>query len=214
MVSFGERIRDLADRLGKDEKDVAADLGLSKSKMSHYVNGRNKVPSELLQEIVSKYNINPQFLFDENAPLYSGKERVSRYPYLPVLVAAGLPENINSITNDDVEQIEIPDSIMGKWAGSNDIYFMRVNGESMNNVIPDQSLIAVKPINLPNLKNGDIVVYSDGNDYSVKRFYQNEDKLIFRPDSDNMAFTDYIASADNSNIRIHGKVVIYIVELD
>lgn len=30
-VSFGGRIRDLAAKLGKEEQDIAADLGLSKS---------------------------------------------------------------------------------------------------------------------------------------------------------------------------------------
>src|SRR5699024_451317 len=138
----------------------------------------------------------------------------SSYPYYPISVAAGLPENVNSVTNDDVEQIEIPDSIMGKWAGNKDIYLMRTNGESMNKVIPNGSLIAIKPINLSNLKDGDIVVYSDANDYSVKRFYRHDDKLIFRPDSTDLSFTDYIASADNNELKIHGKVVIYIVELD
>ena len=103
---------------------------------------------------------------------------------------------------------------MGKWAGQDDIFIMKVNGESMNNVMPHGSLIAVKPIEAHQIKDGDIVVYSDGGDYSVKRFYRDENRLIFRPDSSDPSFYDYVTDINNDELIIHGKVVVYIVELD
>src|SRR5699024_3520212 len=56
--------------------------------------------------------------------------------------------------------------------------------------IPDGSLIAVKPVGLTELKNGDIVVFSNGYEYSVKRYYKHDDKLVFRPESSNLAHYD------------------------
>ena len=104
---------------------------------------------------------------------------------------------------------------MGKYAGHNDIYITRVNGESMNKIIPDQSLIAVKPIELSYLKDGDIVVYNYDNEYAVKKYYKHGDKIVFRPDSDNMAFTDQVINLDSEiDLKIKGKVVLYIVEMD
>lgn len=139
-------------------------------------------------------------------------EKTHMYKYLPINVAAGKPESIESITN--YEEIEIPDSIMGKWAGHSDIMIMRVNGESMNKTIPNGSLIAIKPTNLANIKNNDIVVFSNEHEYSVKRFLRNEDKIVFRPHSTDSNFTDYISDYENSNLKIYGKVVLYIVEMD
>lgn len=238
MTHFGERLKALATQLGKEDQDVAHDLGLSKAQMSHYTTGKRKVPSELLQKIVDIYGINPQFLFDEEAPLYfyniknDKKNRnvhepsssyladnsTSAYPYYPASVAAGLPNNIEYILEDDVETISLPNIIMGRWAECNEIFFLKVNGESMNKVITHGSLIAVKPVELLDLKDGDIVVFSNGShEYSVKRLLKDIDgqRYIFRPESNEDYFTDYLVPiTDGDTITIHGKVVVYISALD
>lgn len=224
---FGERLKALARALGKDDQDVAHDLGLSKAQMSHYTTGKRKVPSELLQKIVDTYGINPQFLFDKDAPLYMYKrnddtdviketqvlyQTKSRYPFFSISVSAGLPIGVEPIT--EFETIEVSNEILGKYAGSKNIYFMRVNGESMNKIIPHDSLIAVKQIERHELKNGDIVVYSDGHDYAVKRYYDLGEKLAFKPESTDPTFTDYIVDKASEDLCIHGKVVTYVVNVN
>lgn len=224
---FGERLKALARALGKDDQDVAHDLGLSKAQMSHYTTGKRKVPSELLQKIVDTYGINPQFLFDKDAPLYMYKtnnnsdvikemetlyQTKSRYPYFPIGISAGLPIGVETIT--EFETIEVSDEILGKYAGSKNIYFMKVNGDSMNKIIPHNSLIAVKQVEKHQLKNGDIVVYSNGHDYAVKRFYDLGDKIVFKPESTDPIFTDYIIDKNNEDLRIHGKVIVYVVNVE
>ena len=219
MVSFGDRIRELGDRIKKEEQEIAKDLGLTKSQLSHYINGRRKVPSELLQKIVDKYNINPQFLFRENAPLYNTVKEEKQtyvikneYAYIPTTISAGLPINVDGIT--DADKISIPDAMMGKWAGHSDILFTRISGDSMNNIMADGSLIAIKSVdNVESLKDGDMVVFSHNHEYSVKHFYKAEDKLIFKPDSTNRAHHEQHFNI-NDGIEIHGKVVLYIVEMD
>lgn len=135
----------------------------------------------------------------------------SQYPYIHTSISAGLPENIDGVTAED--SISIPDSVMGRHAGGKGIQMMRINGESMNRVIPNGSLIAVKKVSLENLKNGDVVVYGDDHAYSVKRFHKVDKHLVFRPDSTDDRFDDYITPADES-VEIVGKVVVYVVELD
>src|SRR5699024_10708638 len=112
----------------------------------------------------------------------------SKYIHLPTAISAGLPLNVEAIT--EAGKISIPDSIMGKWAGSKGIMVLNVNGDSMDKIIPDGSLIAVKPVGLTELKNGAIVVFSNGYEYSVKRYYKHDDKLVFRPESSNLAHYD------------------------
>lgn len=233
MTTFGERLKALTGRLGKEDQDVAEDLGLSKSQMSHYTTGKRKVPSELLQKIIDVYGINPQFLFKEDAPLYlthdtshsiiNESSAVYRpkpsyqYDFYPVPVAAGILSTIEGVTEMGVEKITLPDSIMGNYAGSDDMFFMRVNGDSMNKVIPHHSMIAVKKVNLDALNNNDIVVYSNDYQYSVKRYYNdgNNKRLIFRAESTDSSFADQTYSYEESdNLIIHGKVVLYIVSPD
>lgn len=59
---------------------------------------------------------------------------------------------------------------MGKWAGSKDIYFIKVNGDSMNKVIPHHLFTAVKPAILSSLCDGDIVLYSNTHQYASNDF--------------------------------------------
>lgn len=139
---------------------------------------------------------------------------VSSYKYIPTAISAGIPVEVDSILENDLQEIEIPDNLMGKWAGMKDIYITKVSGDSMNKVIPDGSVIAVKKTNVNCLNDGDIVVFSDQYEYSVKRFYKREDKLIFRPDSTNKEFYDHITDDQNQNLIIYGKVVLYLVELN
>ncbi|WP_368652597.1 S24 family peptidase [Ornithinibacillus sp. 4-3] len=212
MTTFGDRIRSLANVVGKEEQLIAKELGLTKSQLSHYINGRRKVPSELLQKIVEVYKINPQYLFDENAPLYVEKEvETFQYNFFPTAISAGLPFDVEALTK--TEKINIPNNLMGKWAGNQDIFFTKIYGDSMNNVIPDGSLIAIKPTPLERLKDGEIVVFNNSHDYSVKQIYRQEDKLIFKPNSKNNVHHDQIFNI-NDNITINGKVVLYIVEMD
>src|SRR5699024_728379 len=81
---------------------------------------------------------------------------------------------------------------------------LNVNGDSMDKIIPDGSLIAVKPIELTEIKNGDIVVFSNVYEYSVKRYYKHDDKLVFRPESSNLAHFAQTYSV-NDDVTIHGK---------
>lgn len=143
--------------------------------------------------------------------------KIQVYNYFPVSVAAGLPSMVDGVMEANLETISVPDSIMGKWAGHEDIYMMRVNGDSMNKIFPTESMIAVKKVEVDGLNDDDIVVFSDENEYSVKRFYNDKDnqRFIFRPDSNDRRFLDYSISYENAkNLTIHGKVVVYIVELD
>src|SRR5699024_6942647 len=131
-------------------------------------------------------NVTVEYLISDNVE--EKEHPSSHYTYLPTTISAGLPLNVEAIT--EAGKISIPDSIMGKWAGSKGIMVLNVNGDSMDKIIPDASLIAVKPVGLTELKNGDIVVFSNGYEYSVKRYYKHDDKLVFRPESSNLAHYD------------------------
>lgn len=99
---------------------------------------------------------------------------------------------------------------MGKYAGNKHILIMRVNGESMNNVIPSGSFIAVKTdIEVKNLKDGDLAVFGKEHEYSLKRFYDANDRIIFKPDSSDPRFTDHVYNK-NDSVFIVGRVVLSI----
>lgn len=213
-MHIGKRIKEVREKRGKTLLEVANQLGVAEATVQRYESGNIKnLKLDTITKIAMYLNVNPMYLMG-----WEEKEKdlqlLSDYRYFPTPISAGLPLEVDCITENNVEKISIPDSVMGKWAGRSDIFIMRINGDSMNKVMPHNSLIAVKPVQLSELKNDDIVVYSDGGDYAVKRFYQRGNEVAFKPDSNDVMFSEYRTTIDNEDLKIHGKVVLYIVELD
>lgn len=212
-MTVGERIRKRRQQLKMSADKLGELIGKDRSTVYRYEGGEiENMPIGIISKLAEALHTTPAHLmgWEDNKDSSSS---MSSYPYYPIYISAGLPNNVEPVTREDVEEILINDEVMGKWANHSDIFIMRVNGESMNNIIPHGSLIAVKQISPHNLKNGDIVVYSDGHDYAVKRYYRDDYRIIFRPDSKDPTFYDYITDIHNENLVIHGKVVLYIVEL-
>lgn len=209
------------DRSGHTQTDIARKLNIPEMTMSNWLNAKTYPRVDKIQLLADFFNIRRSDLTEDkteyktNNVVYKVKE--NQYPLLPVSISAGIPIIADPVAEYEVNEISVPDAIMGKWAGNKDIRMLRVNGDSMNKVIPHGSLIAVKEVELSSLKNNDIVVYSNDHEYSVKRFINNTDSgmIVFRPESTDNRFTDHIVSYENANnLKIHGKVVLYIVELD
>lgn len=215
---IGEQIKKMRSSKGMNQDELAKRLNTTKQSVSRYENGERQANQDVLFELSSIFNVSIDDFFpttDVVAEERAGYtvNKTSKYYYLPTAISAGLPLNVDAITNNEVEKISIADEVMGKWAGHSDIFITKIYGDSMNNIIPDGSLIAIKPMPLERLKNGDIVVYSVGYDYSVKHYYKYGETLVFKPNSINHEYKEQIYNI-NDNIRIHGKVVTYIVNVD
>lgn len=213
-MNIGSRIRRTRESRNKTLLEVAKALDVTEATVQRYESGNIKnLKLDTITKLSNVLNVDPAYLMGWKQ-LDEDLTTEYEYSYLPVSISAGLPLSVEAITADDVEKISIPNSIMGKWAGDDNVFITRTNGDSMNKVFPHGSLLGVKKVPLDNLNNGDIVVFSENGEYSVKRYYKYDDKIVFRPDSNSLEFTDYVVSSDNVNLLIHGKVVVYIVELD
>lgn len=174
------------------------------------------IPLDNLEKLCSFYGINPTYIvgWEDNTTksneniFYKALDTPKQYPFIPDAVAAGIPCTIEG--RKELPTIGISDAIMGKYAGNKHILIMRVNGESMNKVIPSGSFIAVKTdIEVKNLKDGDLVVFGKEHEYSLKRFYDANDRIIFKPDSSDPRFTDHVYNK-NDSVFIVGRVVLSI----
>lgn len=219
---FSENLVKLMDSRGENLTDLSGAIDVSFSTVSDWRHGKKMARSGGLQKIAEHYNVNVSYLTTEHTLEKSNAVFLdsSNYPVVPASIPAGTIADIGSFTErdlDEAETITLPDSIMGRYADNPDIFITYVNGESMNNVIPDNSLIAVKEIDSAfDLENGDIIVFRNGSGMSVKRFYNDklEQRLVFRPDSSDKSFIDMVVSyEDAEDVQIYGKVVVYVVNL-
>ncbi|WP_044893005.1 LexA family protein [Bacillus alveayuensis] len=132
-------------------------------------------------------------------------------------IAAGALATVEPVTKDNVEYIKLPKILLGKYANCKNLFALKVNGESMNKIIPNGSYVACKPIEFDELKDDDIVVFSHDNEYSMKRFRRDEENrlLIFSPESTDRKYHDIVIPYDTMNdLKIYAKVIWYAVTLD
>lgn len=216
MKVLGKNIKKLRESRGLTQPKLAEVIGVSSfSTVSKWESGKNSPRGRELVLLSKYFNVSVDDLLgiNQNGEITTSSE----YDYYPVSISAGLPNNVDGITNNDVKRISIPDNIMGDNAGDKNIFFIRANGDSMNNVFPDGSLLAVKQVPLSSLHDSDIVVYSCNYDYAVKRFYHDrkKGKFIFQPDSSDKRFIGRdITYEEAKDLNLYGKVVLYIVNLD
>lgn len=216
-METGEIIKVLRESKGLTQQQLAQVVGAkSYTTITKWESGDNSPKGKDIKLLSKFFNVSSDYILGlEEYDLLIPKE--SQYKYYPVPISAGLPTDVEAITETNTETIVIPDILMGKWSGTKDVIMLRVNGDSMNRIIPHNSLIAIKIVEFCQLKDNDIVVFSNENDYSVKRFFNDtkNERFIFRPDSNDSRFVDYIVTyQDAHNLKLHGKVVIYIVEQD
>jgi repressor LexA len=132
-------------------------------------------------------------------------------------IAAGALATIEAVTKENVETITIARKFLGKYSMNKKLFAMKVNGESMNKVIPNRSYVICKPIEIEEVKEDDIVIFSYDGDYSMKRFRRDDDDrvLIFSPESTDKKFRDLVIPYDTLNdLKIYAKVIWYSVVLD
>lgn len=216
-MDIGNRLRKARLKRNLTLAYVGEILGKTEATVQRYESGNIKnLKLETIEQLAMLYDVPPAYLMG-----WQVEEPISfssTYDYYENAdIAAGLPTSVESVLENDVQKISLPDVVMGKWANHDDVFFVKANGDSMNKVFLNGSLLAVKPTDICNLKNDDIVVFSNGdNEYSVKRIYFDNDnsEVIFSPDSNDRSFREYIVRLNDleGNIRIHGKVVKYFTE--
>lgn len=128
-------------------------------------------------------------------------------------VSAGKLESVEGLSN--VESIKLPTVFLGKHKDREDLFIMKTNGDSMNKVIPNGSLLICLPIEREELRNNDIVIFEYNNEMSLKRFRTTDENIIFSPESTNANFFDVVIPKDtNIEVKVLAKVISYHVVLD
>lgn len=206
-MNIGKLLKHRREQLSLSQQEVADAVGVSKSIISRWESDEVKsMGVDKVKKICEALSLDPMSLINNNIDTNSNSLAFSEYPYIPNPVSAGIPQSIEGIM--ELPQIAIPDEILGKYAKNKNIIIMKVNGESMNKVIENGSIIGVlTKVDRYNLKNGDIVVFNHEYEYSLKRFYNLGEKIVFKPDSTDMRFTDIVYNSDD-NIEIIGKVIL------
>lgn len=216
-MKIGEKLYNIRKELDYTLEEMASklssvsDVNISKSAINRWENGVATPNATYVSLYGKAFGIDYNYLFDIDAsnPFTPKNTPARTYVLNPTLASAG-SSSYNDGYTESLE-IEVPDVLLGKYAGRKDLQFIRVTGDSMNNVIKPDSIVAyTTDPTLTNLKGGDIVLYRYQSEQGIKRFYDIGDEVLFKPDSNIVDFKEQRFMKDEY-LEIIGKVVIYSV---
>jgi len=217
---MGKNIQKYMRRKNIDRHKLSDDLNVKYTTLSDWINAKTYPRIDKIELMANYFGIKKSDLVEDSPSINNDvihMDNSSSYNYFDAGLSAGVLMEVDPYTQQNTKQIILSDIMMGKYAGDKDIFISHVNGESMNRVIPNESLIAIKKFQtLSDLTNGDIVVFQDGGDMSIKRFYNdvNSQIITFNPDSYDSSYHPInYRYEDFGDVRIVGKVVVYTVEI-
>lgn len=186
--NFGNKIKQIREEKGYSVRQVALNSGMSPSYLSRIENGYRDLPTnKTLYKIAKGLRItNDEILriagivdkIPNELPISSTPSTVS----IPIYgrISAGYPEGAKEDIDGD---IEVPNKIAERY-NSDELIALRVNGESMNKVIPNGAVAILAKVDTCEITNGDICgVIIDGESATLKHVYQYPDRIRFEPDS-------------------------------
>lgn len=215
---FQKNLNDKMNSRGENIADLSRSLGIAFSTVSDWVNGKKMPRAGNIEALSEHYNVNNDYFTTIHNTNSKYKRQESHdYNFFDAGLSAGVLTAIDPFTSEDVKKITLSDFIMGKYAGDQEIFLTYINGESMNRIMPNHSLIAIKKYDsVVDLKDGDIVAFDDAGEMCVKQFYKDyrSRTYSFSPNSTDSAFTPIIYRwEDAQEITIIGKIVTYVVNV-
>lgn len=207
---FSENLQYLLKENDISQKKLAEYLNVSETSVSNWSRGEKYPRIDKMREVANYFGIKLSELMEEKySDIIDGQTLK-----LPLYgsVAAGALAEVEGITTNDVEFISVPRNFLGKYGECEGLFAMYVNGDSMNKVIKNGSIVIAKAMNQLEYKDGDIVIFSYNNEYSLKRFAPNELEgfVLFKTESFDSTFKDIAVSVETMNdLQIYGKVIFY-----
>lgn len=209
----------------KSQRKLASQLGISNGLLSRIETGDATVTDKTLEKYSDVFFIPLQELKkirDTNTlpdSLSNQKEfdvinlqsefqndvfKIVKVPYFESISAGNEAE----LTNDNpIEYIPFLLPI-NKFSSPKNIIAVRVNGESMNRIVPNKAIVILDTN--PELKNGDIIAYQLDNCFGLKHYYKTNNSLILEPDSTDLEYQTKMIPLDELNAHsftVIGKMI-------
>lgn len=73
--NFGDRLKLLRNKKGKNQAEVANSIGISRARYSHYENNHVEPDMELLKKIAKYYNVSTDYLLGNELPNEEDRKR-------------------------------------------------------------------------------------------------------------------------------------------
>ena len=202
---FAKNLTALLSENNETQAALAEILNVAASSVSGWCSGIKMPRMDKIEQIATHFGVQRSRLLEDQSnqpslPSNAIEYDLSKLHRIPVLgrISAGLPlyadENIEGYTYTDLN-------------GGAEYFALRVTGDSMNAIgINDGYIVIVRK--QPEVENGEVaVVLVDGENATLKRFYQTESTITLMPQSTNPAHVPQVYDPAKTRIDVLGKVV-------
>ncbi|CDD67539.1 transcriptional regulator XRE family [Eggerthella sp. CAG:368] len=204
----GYKIAEARIAKGWSQQDLADKMGTTQQTIQRYEAGARDIKSSVLIKLSATLGVTISYLLGmENSSLpNSAMVDVPLYGS----IAAGTP-----IEMLDIEGTQpVPTKVHEKYP---DAFLLKVEGESMNRVLPNGCFALVDPCKEIDHDNEPYAVCVNGYDATIKRVKQLANGFQLIPDSDDPTYTTKTFNYNEEGteqITIIGRVVYYVLPFD
>ncbi|MGM0341635.1 helix-turn-helix domain-containing protein [Enterococcus sp. AZ007] len=216
-MDFGSRLKELRAAKKITQQQLGDQIHVSKVSISGYERGERSPDRETLTSLADFFEVSTDYLLGrENKDIKNSVEIGGIIPEefsIPILgrIAASSPAGLVS---DYEGEIFIQPSTIQKY-GRNDIFALRVLGDSMNRIIPDGAIAIIRKS--CDWEDGDIcAVTINGDDATLKQVSKTAKGIKFAPLSYSKfhAPWEYVKDEDEVDVIIHGVFLYGIIPTD
>lgn len=199
------RLRLLRQEKGVSQEELGKLIGKTGQAYGLYENGKRTINQETLLILAEYFNVSVDYILG-NSEIKKPTDLNKKLYLIPVLgrVPAGEP----LLAEENIEGYLPIDPLMYDLSSPNNIFFLRVQGESMNKVVSNGSYVLIRK--QENVENGDVVVaiVNGDNEATLKRFKNLDNGFVMlEPDSTYSEFSPRIINLKDTDFKIIGKVI-------
>ena len=205
----GRRIRQLREKKGMSLEDLGQAIGTTRQNIFKYEAGDiTNIPYDKLRKIAEALDTDPWYILGWEPPKKKDNREAKDMISVPLIsqkISAGYGETFLSDENITMKKISIPTSILHGVTDASTLVSAEVKGDSMidANIYPGDYVFFAKGM----IKGEGIYVIALAGDIMVKRLAFDALSRRLTIISENKNYPPKTVDADESGVRILGKVV-------
>jgi len=221
MNNFASKFKQIREKLGLSQKEIADILGVSQKSVSYWEQGRNEPQASIVRTFCNKFGINPNWLLMDKGEMFLNEtqkqlpsltqENIIEVPYYPdIYAAAGAGADALSTAPKILKFSKDFLKELLDIAFFHNIHIINAVGDSMEPTILSGDKLFILPFKEENhqIKEGGIYIITTPQGTLVKRIYPNPFANTITLKSDNPNITDITIKGDELNsTQIIGRVV-------
>lgn len=200
------RLKFLREEKNLLQEELGTIIGVSGRAIGNYENETRDMSTDILKKLSDFFNVSTDYLLGISDDRHGNVNLSDKLFLIPIVgkIPAGEP----LLAEDNIVAYLPIDPLMYKLSSPDNLFFLQVIGDSMNNVVPEGTYVLIRKQNYA--ETGDIVaaLINGDNEATLKRFRQIDDMFVMlEPDSSNPIHMQRIINLKDTEFKIIGKVI-------